>query len=132
MQSAKTTAFWEIANYREAYGLFACTGILFNHESPFRPERFVTGKIIAAAKRIATGSNERLRLGNIDIVRDWGWAPEYVTAMHLMLQQEEAQDFLIATGESNSLESFLEHAFDRLGLDWKRHVDLDQTLFSPE
>ena len=98
---AKAAAFWELANYREAYGLFACSGILFNHESPLRPERFVTRKIVAAACRIAGGSKEKLRLGNISIARDWGWAPEYVEAMWLMLQQEQPDDYVIATGETN-------------------------------
>lgn len=100
----KASAFWLVDNYREAYGLFACTGILFNHESPLRPERFVTQKIISTAKRIANGSKEILELGRLDISRDWGWAPEYIEAMWLMLQQEQAEDFVIATGETNTLE----------------------------
>jgi GDPmannose 4,6-dehydratase len=97
---AKATAFWEVANYREAYGLFACSGILFNHDSPLRPERFVTQKIVASAVRIATGQQDQLYLGNIDIQRDWGWAEDYVEAMYLMLQQEVSDDYVIATGES--------------------------------
>jgi GDPmannose 4,6-dehydratase len=97
---AKATAFWEVANYREAYGLFACSGILFNHDSPLRPERFVTQKIVASAVRIAAGKQDQLDLGNIDIQRDWGWAEDYVEAMYLMLQQEESDDYAIATGES--------------------------------
>ena len=105
---AKAAAFWEVANYREAYGLFACSGILYNHESPLRPARFVTQKIVAAACRIATGSSEQLYLGNISVVRDWGWAPEYVEAMYLMLQQQQPDDYAIATGESNKLEDFVE------------------------
>ena len=104
---AKAAAFWEVANYREAYGLFACSGILFNHESPLRPERFVTRKIIAAACRIAAGSREILRLGNLAISRDWGWAPEYVEAMWRMLQQEKPDDYVIATGASYRLEDFV-------------------------
>jgi GDPmannose 4,6-dehydratase len=95
---AKATAHWEVANYREAYGLFACSGILFNHESPLRPERFVTRKIVSAACRISRGSGEKLCLGNMSISREWGWAPEYVEAMWRMLQQEQADDIVIATG----------------------------------
>jgi GDPmannose 4,6-dehydratase len=128
---AKATAFWEVANYREAYGLFACSGILFNHESPLRPERFVTQKIIAAACRIAAGSSERLRLGNIDIERDWGWAPEYVEAMWRMLQQANPEDYVIATGHSYPLAAFVQQAFAAVGLDWQAHVDIDQSLFRP-
>ncbi len=128
---AKAAAFWEVANYREAYGLFACSGILFNHESPLRPERFVTKKIVAAACRIAAGSKEKLHLGNISISRDWGWAPEYVEAMWLMLQQREAEDFVIATGETHSLEEFVEHAFRNVGMDWHDHVLSDPSLLRP-
>jgi GDPmannose 4,6-dehydratase len=128
---AKAAAFWEVANYREAYGLFACSGILFNHESPLRPERFVTQKIIAAACRIAAGSNETLHLGNINIQRDWGWAPEYVRAMYLMLQQSEPDDYTIATGESFTLEDFVASAFSRVGLNWQERVIVDRSLFRP-
>jgi GDPmannose 4,6-dehydratase len=128
---AKAAAFWQVANYREAYGLFACTGILFNHESPLRPERFVTRKIIASACRIAGGSGERLRLGNTTIQRDWGWAPEYVDAMWRMLQREEADDFVIATGKSHSLAEFAELAFRHFGLDWQAHTDIDASIFRP-
>jgi GDPmannose 4,6-dehydratase len=128
---AKATAFWEVANYREAYNLFACTGILFNHESPLRPERFVTQKIVKAACRIAVGSAEKLHLGNISIARDWGWAPEYVEAMWLMLQQEQADDYVIATGETNTLEDFVAEAFNVVGLDWKEHVISDTSLLRP-
>ncbi|MGB9080877.1 MAG: GDP-mannose 4,6-dehydratase [Desulfuromonadaceae bacterium] len=128
---AKATAYWEVANYREAYNLFACTGILFNHESPLRPERFVTQKIIQSACRIAAGSQEKLHLGNISISRDWGWAPEYVEAMWLMLQQETADDFVIATAETNTLGSFVEEAFLTLGLNWQEHVINDQSLLRP-
>lgn len=128
---AKATAFWEVANYREAYGLYACTGILFNHESPLRPERFVTQKIIRTAARIGGGSAERLRLGNLDISRDWGWAPEYVQAMWRMLQQSSPEDYVIATGVSSKLEDFVAIAFAHYGLDWKDHVDIDETLFRP-
>lgn len=128
---AKATAFWEVANYREAYSLFACTGILFNHESPLRPERFVTQKIIKSACRIAAGSGEKLHLGNISISRDWGWAPEYVEAMWRMLQQEKAEDFVIATDETNTLGSFIEEAFLSVGLNWHDHVVSDQSLLRP-
>lgn len=128
---AKATAFWEVANYREAYNLFACTGILFNHESPLRPERFVTQKIVKSACRIATGSDEKLHLGNISIARDWGWAPEYVEAMWLMLQQEQADDYVIATSETNTLEAFVEQVFQTLGLDWREHAISDPTLMRP-
>jgi GDPmannose 4,6-dehydratase len=128
---AKAAAFWEVANYREAYGLFACSGILFNHESPLRPERFVTQKIIAAACRIAQGSTEQLYLGNMQIQRDWGWAPEYVEAMYLMLQQEEPDDYVIATGESSSLEEFVAAAFASVNLDWQSHVVIDNSLLRP-
>src|SRR3989338_58452 len=117
---AKAAAFWEVANYRDAYHLYACTGILFNHESPLRPARFVTKKIISAACRIAAGSPEKLRLGNLDIEMDWGWAPEYVGAMWQMLQQPEPSDFVIATGKSSKLSDFIEEAFSCVGLGWKR------------
>ncbi len=128
---AKASAHWLVANYREAYGLFACNGILFNHESPLRPPRFVTRKIISAACRIAQGSKEKLELGKLDIVRDWGWAPEYVEAMWKILQQEKADDFIVATGEANSLEEFVKCAFENLGLDWRDHVVSNPALFRP-
>jgi GDPmannose 4,6-dehydratase len=128
---AKATAFWEVANYREAYRIFACSGILFNHESPLRPERFVTKKIVSAACRIASGSREKLKLGNINIRRDWGWAPEYVEAMWLMLQHGQADDYVIATGESHSLEEFVAAAFAEVGLDWRDHVEIDPEFFRP-
>ena len=128
---AKSAAFWQVANYREAYGLFACSGLLFNHESPLRAERFVTRKIVNAACRVAAGSKEKLRLGRIDVERDWGWAPEYVEAMWLMLQQDNPDDYIIATGESNRLEDFVEAVFSTLGLNWKDHVITDRELFRP-
>jgi GDPmannose 4,6-dehydratase len=128
---AKSTAHWLVANYREAYGLHASTGILFNHESPLRPERFVTRKIVAAAVRVARGERSRLTLGNIQIKRDWGWAPEYVDAMWRILQQSSGSDFVIATGESHTLEEFAETAFGRLGLDWREHTDLSEALTRP-
>jgi GDPmannose 4,6-dehydratase len=128
---AKAAAFWEVDNYREAYGLYACSGILFNHESPLRPVRFVTQKIVSTAHRIDAGSKEKLQLGNISIQRDWGWAPEYVEAMWLMLQQDSPEDFVIATGETNSLEDFIAEAFTVVNLDWHEHVDLNPTLLRP-
>jgi GDPmannose 4,6-dehydratase len=128
---AKAAAHFEVANYREAYGLFACSGILFNHESPLRPERFVTRKIVAAACRIARGSRERLRLGNTRVRRDWGWAPEYVDAMWRMLQQPRADDYVIATGETRSLDEFVAAAFAAVGLEWRDHVDHDPALRRP-
>ena len=128
---AKSAAFWQVANYREAYGLYVCSGILFNHESPLRPERFVTQKIVAAAQRIAAGSKERLELGDTSIERDWGWAPEYVEAMWAMLQQERAEDYVIATGETRPLSYFVEQAFARLGLDSRDHVSSNPALRRP-
>jgi GDPmannose 4,6-dehydratase len=128
---AKAAAHFEVANYREAYKLFACNGILFNHESPLRPKRFVTRKIVAAAARIAAGSGETLSLGNIDVARDWGNAREYVEAMWLMLQQDAPEDFVIATGQTITLRQFVAEAFAALGLDWQDHVKVDSTLFRP-
>lgn len=128
---AKAAAHFEVANYREAYRLFACSGILFNHESPLRPRRFVTRKITSAACRIAAGSGERLRLGNIDVARDWGWAPEYVEAMWRMLQRDIPEDFIIATGRTISLREFTAEAFAAAGLDWRDHVDVDKSLYRP-
>ena len=128
---AKATAFWEVANYREAYNLFACTGIFFNHESPLRPERFVTKKIVKAACRIAAGSPEKLYLGNISIARDWGSAEEYVEAMWMMLQQEQPEDFVIATGETNTLQDFVAAVFQAVNLDWREHVITDPSLLRP-
>ncbi|OBK43403.1 GDP-mannose 4,6-dehydratase [Mycobacterium sp. 1081908.1] len=128
---AKASAHWLVANYRVAYGLHASTGLLFNHESPLRPERFVTKKIVAAAVRIARGERSRLTLGNIAIKRDWGWAPEYVDAMWRMLQQPTGSDFVIATGESHTLEEFAATAFAAVGLDWREHTDLSVGLRRP-
>lgn len=128
---AKSTAHWLVANYRDAYGLHASTGILFNHESPLRPERFVTKKIVAAAVRISQGERTRLSLGNIDVKRDWGWAPEYVDAMWRMLQQPSGSDFVIATGESHSLKEFVEATFGQVGLNWREHTDLSKALMRP-
>lgn len=128
---AKASAHWIVANYRDAYGLFACTGILFNHESPLRPPRFVTQKIISTACRIAAGSDEVLKLGNIAIARDWGWAPEYVDAMWRMLQLDEPEDFVVATGVSRKLKDFITLAFEAVGLDWHDHVQSDSSFLRP-
>ena len=128
---AKASAHWLVRNYREAYGLFGCTGILFNHESPLRPERFVTQKIIRGAARIASGDPGVLELGNIEIHRDWGWAPEYVEDMWKMLQQDQADDYVIATGTSRSLAYFVERTFNWFGLDWNAHVRFNNQLRRP-
>ncbi len=128
---AKATAFWEVANYREAYGLFACSGILFNHDSPLRPERFVTQKIVVSACQIAAGKQDKLYLGNIDIQRDWGWAEDYVQGMYLMLQQEQSDDYILATGESYKLAEFIDLAFQFVGLDWREYVISDKGLCRP-
>ncbi len=128
---AKAAAHWAVANYREAYGLFAANGILFNHESPLRPERFVTKKIVCAACRIQAGGQSSDKLGNLSIHRDWGWAPEYVEAMWRILQHPKADDFVIATGLAYSLADFTAAAFDALGLDWREHVEIDHELQRP-
>jgi len=128
---AKAAAYWQISNYREAYDLFACTGILFNHESYLRPEQFVTMKIVKTACQIAKGNAKELLLGNISIERDWGWAPEYVTAMWMMLQQEKPDDYIIATGTTVSLEDFIAAVFQRLDLDWKKYVKTDSSFLRP-
>ena len=132
--TAKATAFWQVANYREAYGIYACSGILFNHESSLRPERFVTQKIVQGARRIASGETKgKLRLGNLSIERDWGWASEFVEAMTLMLRQEDGppRDFVIATGETRPLQDFVARAFTAVGLDWREHVVSDPSLLRP-
>jgi GDPmannose 4,6-dehydratase len=128
---AKAAAHWQVASYRDAYGLFACSGILFNHESPLRLERFVTQKIVTSAFRIASGKEQVLRLGNLKIFRDWGWAPEYVEAMWRMLQSAEPEDYVIATGECHSLEEFTREAFSAVSLDWLDYVKIDETLYRP-
>lgn len=128
---AKSAAFWEVANYRDSYGIYACSGILFNHESPLRPDRFVTKKIVATAYRIATRRLNKLKIGNISIKRDWGWAPEYVDAMWQMLQAESPRDYVIATGVQTSLEDFVQLTFNYFGLDWKNFVEIDDSLFRP-
>lgn len=128
---AKAAAVELVKNYRESYGLFACSGILFNHESPLRPQRFVTRKITNAAARIAGGDSNRLQLGRLSPKRDFGWAPDYVEAMYAMLNCREPEDFVIATGEPHSLEEFASAAFEEVGLDWRDHVDIDPTLRRP-
>lgn len=128
---AKCTAYWLTTNYRESYGLFACTGLLFNHESHLRPERFVTQKIIASAVRISKGSQEKLSLGNVNISRDWGWASDYVEAMWLMLQNKKAEDFIICTGETHSLESFVKLTFDYFNLDYKQYLEINPDFIRP-
>jgi GDPmannose 4,6-dehydratase len=129
--AAKAAAHWTTVNYRDAYGLFACSGLLFNHESPLRSDRFVTKKIASAAAEIAAGSRTKLRLGNTGVARDWGYAPEYVEAMWRMLQQDEPRDFVIATGESHTIAEFAEEAFAQFGLDAREHIEIDETLFRP-
>ncbi len=129
--AAKVYAFWMIVNYREAYKIFACNGILFNHESPRRGETFVTRKITRALARIALGFEKKLYLGNLDAKRDWGFAGDYVEAMWLMLQQDEPVDYVIATGESHSVKEFLEEAFNYKGLDWGKYVEIDPRYFRP-
>ncbi|MDH7972892.1 GDP-mannose 4,6-dehydratase [Sphingomonas sp. AR_OL41] len=128
---AKSAAHWIVRNYREAYGVFGCTGILFNHESPLRPRQFVTRKIVDGACAIKQGRLDRLTLGNLDITRDWGWAPEYVVAMWSMLQGETADDYVVATGKACSLAEFVARAFAVLDLDWRDHVDIDKATFRP-
>jgi GDPmannose 4,6-dehydratase len=128
---AKAYSFWQTVNYREAYGLFACNGILFNHESPRRGETFVTRKITRAATRIKLGLQDKLYLGNLDAKRDWGFAGDYVEVMWLMLQQEKADDYVIATGETHSVKEFLDEVFSYLDLDWKKYVEIDQRYLRP-
>lgn len=128
---AKASAYWLVNNYREAYNLYACTGILFNHESTLRPARFVIQKIVRAAQEISNGSYEKLALGNVNIERDWGWAPEYVEAMWLMLQNDIAEDFVIATGKSHKLIDVISHTFNSVGLDWNDHVVINDRHYRP-
>lgn len=128
---AKVYAYWVTVNYRESYGMHASNGILFNHESPRRGETFVTRKITRAVAQIKAGLQDKLFLGNLDAKRDWGYAKEYVEAMWLMLQQPEADDYVIATGETHSVREFLEEAFGHVGLDWKKHVEIDPAYYRP-
>jgi len=128
---AKQYAFWIVKNYREAYDLFACNGILFNHESPRRGETFVTRKITRGLANIIAKKEKKIYLGNIEAKRDWGYAPEFVEAMWLMLQQDEPDDFVIGTGETHSVKEFLEEAFAYLDLDWKEYIEIDPIYFRP-
>ncbi|GMR05489.1 MAG: GDP-mannose 4,6-dehydratase [Gammaproteobacteria bacterium] len=128
---AKSAAFWQLSNYREAYGLYACSGTLFNHESNLRPKRFVTRKIVDTARQISLGSKEKLELGNVNIVRDWGWAPEYVEVMWMMLQQDTADDFVVATGVSISLIKFIELVFAAFELNYEKHIIINDALLRP-
>jgi len=129
--SAKVYAYWMSVNYRESYGVYACNGILFNHESPRRGETFVTRKITRAAARIKAGLQQKIYLGNLSPKRDWGYAKEYVEAMWLMLQQDQPDDYVIATGETHSVREFLDEAFTLLGLDWKEHFEVDPRYYRP-
>src|ERR1019366_1009866 len=128
---AKVFGYWMTVNYRESYGLHASNGILFNHESPRRGDTFVTRKITLAIARIKAGLQEKLLLGNLDARRDWGYAAEYVEAMWRMLQQDQPDDYVIATGETHSVREFVEIAFDRAGLDWQKYVEIDPKFFRP-
>ena len=129
--AAKVYSYWMVRNYREAYGLFACNGILFNHESPRRGETFVTRKITMAVARIAAGLQSELYLGNLDARRDWGYAPEYTDAMWRMLQADEPNDYVVATGTSYSVGDFVRMAFEHAGLDWEKHVKFDPRYLRP-
>lgn len=128
---AKVYSYWQTVNYREAYDLFACNGILFNHESPRRGETFVTRKITMAAARIKMGLQEKLYLGNLDAERDWGFAGDYVEAMWLMLQQDKPEDYVVATGETHSVREFLDEVFSHLDLDWEKYVEIDPRYYRP-
>jgi GDPmannose 4,6-dehydratase len=129
--AAKVYAYWATVNYRESYGMFACNGILFNHESPRRGETFVTRKVTRAVARIQAGLDDKLYLGNLDARRDWGYAKEYVEAIWLMLQQDQAEDFVIATGKTHSVKELVEEAFSYAGLDWTKYVDKDPRYYRP-
>ena len=128
---AKVYSFWQTVNYRESYNIYGCNGILFNHESPRRGETFVTRKITRAATRIREGLQDKLFLGNLDAKRDWGFAGDYVDAMWRMLQQETADDYVVATGETHSVREFLDEVFGILDLDWKKYVEIDPRYFRP-
>src|SRR5256885_15515204 len=129
--AAKLYSYWTAVNYRESYGIFACNGILFNHESPRRGETFVTRKITRAAARIKAGLENKLYLGNLDAQRDWGYAKEYVEAMWLMLQQDQPDDYVIATGKTHAVKEFVAEAFSCLDLDWREFVDIDPKYYRP-
>lgn len=127
----KAAAFWAVANYREAYGLFACSGLLFNHESPLRPTRFVTQKIVRGAMDVAAGRTRTLELGSLALARDWGWAPEFADAMVRIIEYGTPEDFVVATGETNTLEDFVATAFACLKLDWRNHVVRNDVFLRP-
>ena len=129
--AAKLYAYWITNTYREGYGMFACNGILFNHESPRRGETFVTRKITKAVARIHHGRQKKLFLGNLEAQRDWGFAGDYVEAMWMMMQQEKAEDYVIATGETHSVREFLDEAFGRMDMDWKKYVEIDPRYYRP-
>ncbi len=129
--AAKVYAYWVTVNYRESYGLFACNGILFNHESPRRGETFVTRKITRAVAHIKAGLQDKLYLGNLDAKRDWGYAKDYIEAMWLMVQQDQSDDYVIATGETHSVREFLEEAFSYVDLDWRNYVEIDPWYYRP-
>lgn len=129
--AAKVYSYWITKNYRESYGMFACNGILFNHESPRRGETFVTRKITKAVANIQAGLQDKLYLGNLDSKRDWGYAKDYVEAMWLMLQQDEPDDYVVATNETHTIKEFLEESFSHVGLDWKDYVEIDSKYFRP-
>ena len=128
---AKVYAHWQTVNYRESYGLFACNGILFNHESPRRGETFVTRKVTRAVSRIVAGKQKKLYMGNLDSKRDWGYAKDYVQAMWMMIQQEQADDYVVATGETHSIKEFLELAFGYVNLNWEEYVEFDERYLRP-
>ena len=128
---AKASAYWSVINYRQSYNLYACSGILFSHESVLRNPNFVSKKIAAAACQIATGKHDSLVLGNLNIKRDWGWAPEYVEAMWLMLQQDTPQDFILATGEPYTLEDFVRLCFEAVNLDYKDYLKISNQFIRP-
>jgi GDPmannose 4,6-dehydratase len=129
--AAKVYSYWVTRNYREGYNMFACNGILFNHESPRRGETFLTRKVTRALAAIKAGTQKKLFLGNLDSKRDWGYAPEYVEAMWMMLQREKADDFVVGTGESHTVREFLDEAFGYVGMDWHKYVEIDQRYFRP-
>jgi GDPmannose 4,6-dehydratase len=129
---AKSAAFLQVASYRDAYGMFVCSGILSNHESPLRSERFVTQKIVSSACRISLGSNEHLELSNVNVVKDWGWAPEYVEVMWRMLQHCDADDYIIGTGKSTSLLNFVDKVFSELNLNYLDYLSLDSHVDHPK
>jgi len=129
--AAKVYAYWITVNYRESYGIFACNGVLFNHESPRRGETFVTRKVTRAVAHIKAGLQDKLYLGNLDAKRDWGYAKEYVEAMWRMLQQDEPDDYVVATGETHSVQEFVEEAFSYVGLDWQDYVEIDPKYYRP-